>query len=167
VIRTFIDVGVLIVATRGEDEIAERALEILKDPNREFASSVFLKLEVVPKATYNKRTDEVEFYEEFFGAVTYWANDIERIIQEAYQESCQSGLGAMDALHVMAAVSVGATGTYPTNMILRCFTSFLVRQFKSCSFSGIGSEFITNEKPEKSIHRTNSIRVISIYPSRN
>jgi predicted nucleic acid-binding protein len=137
VIRTFIDAGVLIVATRGEDEIAERALEILKDPNREFASSVFLKLEVVPKATYNKRTDEVEFYEEFFGAVTYWANDIERIIQDAYQESCQSGLGAMDALHVMAAVSVGAT------------------------------EFITNEKPEKSIHRTNSIRVISIYPSRN
>jgi predicted nucleic acid-binding protein len=137
VIRTFIDAGVLIVAARGEDEIAERALEILKDPNREFASSVFLKLEVVPKATFNKRTDEVEFYEEFFGAVTYWANDIERIIQDAYQESCQSGLGAMDALHVMAAVSVGAT------------------------------EFITNEKPEKSIHRTNSIRVISIYPSRN
>jgi predicted nucleic acid-binding protein len=137
VIRTFIDAGVLIVATRGEDEIAERALEILKDPNREFASSVFLKLEVLPKATYNKRTDEVEFYEEFFGAVTYWANDIERIIQDAYQESCQSGLGAMDALHVMAAVSVGAT------------------------------EFITNEKPEKSIHRTNSIRVTSIYPSRN
>ena len=136
-IRTFIDAGVLIVAARGEDEIAERALEILKDPNREFASSVFLKLEVLPKATYNKRTDEVEFYEEFFGAVTYWANDIERIIQDAYQESCQSGLGAMDALHVMAAVSVGAT------------------------------EFITNEKPEKSIHRTNSIRVISIYPSRN
>jgi predicted nucleic acid-binding protein len=137
VIRTFIDAGVLIVAARGEDVIAERALEILKDPNREFASSVFLKLEVVPKATYNKRTDEVEFYEEFFGAVTYWANDIERIIQDAYQESCQSGLGAMDALHVMAAVSVGAT------------------------------EFITNEKPEKSIHRTNSIRVTSIYPSRN
>jgi predicted nucleic acid-binding protein len=137
VIRTFIDAGVLIVATRGEDEIAERALEILKDPNREFASSVFLKLEVVPKATYNKRNDEVEFYEEFFGAVTYWANDIERIIQDAYQESCQSGLGSMDALYVMAAVSVGAT------------------------------EFITNEKPEKSIHRTNSIRVISIYPSRN
>ncbi len=136
-IPTFIDAGVLIVAARGEDEIAERALEILKDPNREFASSVFLKLEVLPKATYNKRTDEVEFYEEFFGAVTYWANDIERIIQDAYQESCQSGLGAMDALHVMAAVSVGAT------------------------------EFITNEKPEKSIHRTNSIRVISIYPSRN
>jgi predicted nucleic acid-binding protein len=132
VIRTFIDAGVLIVAACGEDEIAERALKILKDRNREFASSVFLKLEVLPKATYNKRNDEVEFYEEFFGAVTYWANDIERIIQDAYQESCQLGLGAMDALHVMAAVSVGAT------------------------------EFITNEKPEKSIHRTNSIRVTSI-----
>jgi hypothetical protein len=39
----------------------------------------------------------------------------------------------MDALHVAAAVLVGAT------------------------------EFITNEKPEKSIHRTKSIQVVSIY----
>lgn len=136
-IRTFIDAGVLIVAARGEDEIARRALEILQDSNREFASSIFLKLEILPKAIYNKRNDEVEFYEEFFGAVAYWANDIEQIIQDAYQESSQSGLGAMDALHVAAAVSVGAT------------------------------EFITNEKPEKSIHRTNSIKVISIYSGSN
>lgn len=41
--RTFIDSGVLIVAARGEGAIAERALAILEDPNREFASSVFLK----------------------------------------------------------------------------------------------------------------------------
>jgi predicted nucleic acid-binding protein len=49
-IRTFIDAGVLIYAARSEGEIAEKALQILEDENREFASSIFLKLEVLPKA---------------------------------------------------------------------------------------------------------------------
>ncbi|KDR59090.1 MULTISPECIES: hypothetical protein [Oscillatoriales] len=57
------------------------------------------------------------------------------MIENAHQESSQFGLGAMDALHIAAAVSVGAT------------------------------EFITNEKTLKSIHRTQSIKVISIHPS--
>jgi hypothetical protein len=42
-------------------------------------------MEVIPKAIYNRKTAEAEFYELFFGAVTYWANDIEKVIQEAYQ----------------------------------------------------------------------------------
>jgi predicted nucleic acid-binding protein len=94
------------------------------------------KLEVLPKAIYNQQNSEVKFYETFFDAVSYWANDIDAIIEAAYQQSSQFGLGAMDALHIAAAVSVGAT------------------------------EFITNEKPEKSIHRTQSIRVISLRVSR-
>ena len=44
-IRTFIDAGVLIYATRSQGELAERAFQILEDKNREFASSIFLKLE--------------------------------------------------------------------------------------------------------------------------
>jgi predicted nucleic acid-binding protein len=135
-IRTFIDAGVLISAARSQGEIAERALEVLEDEKREFASSIFLKLEVLPKAIYNQQNSEVKFYETFFDAVSYWANDIDAIIEAAYQQSSQFGLGAMDALHIAAAVSVGAT------------------------------EFITNEKPEKSIHRTQSIRVISLRVSR-
>lgn len=134
-IRTFIDAGVLIYAARGQNEIAELALQVLEDDRREFASSIFLKLEVLPKAIYNQQNSEIKFYETFFQAVTYWSNDINRIIENAYQESSQFGLGAMDALHIAAAVSVGAT------------------------------EFITNEKPLKSIHRTQSIKVISIHPS--
>jgi hypothetical protein len=43
----------------------------------------------------------------------------------------------MDALHIAAALSVGAM------------------------------EFITNEKPGKSINRTQSIKIISIHPSSN
>lgn len=131
--RTFIDSGVLIAAARGEGAIAQRALTILADRDREFASSIFLKLEVLPKANYNNRSSEVRFYEEYFDAVSYWAEDIDQIVQNAYREVSESGLGAMDALHIAAAVLVGA------------------------------AEFITNEKPEKSIHRTKSIQVISIW----
>ncbi|OAB57489.1 nucleic acid-binding protein [Phormidium willei BDU 130791] len=132
-IRTFVDAGVLIYAARAENEMAELSLQILEDDQREFASSIFLKLEVLPKAIHHQQSSEIKFYETFFDAVIYWANDINTIIEQAYRESSQFGLGAMDALHIAAAVSVGAT------------------------------EFITNEKPQKSIHRTRSIKVISIY----
>ena len=43
-IRTYVDAGVLITAARGVAPIAIKALEVLDDPNREFASSIFLKL---------------------------------------------------------------------------------------------------------------------------
>ncbi|NES22236.1 MAG: PIN domain-containing protein [Symploca sp. SIO3E6] len=130
-IRTFIDAGVLITAARVGDEHAERAAAILDDPNRVFASSVFLKMEVLPKAIYNRQLPEVNFYEAFFDSVSFWATDVEQIIERAYQESCQFGLGAMDALHVAAAISIGAT------------------------------EFITHEKAGRSIYRTPSIKILS------
>ncbi|BAZ11021.1 hypothetical protein NIES4071_28450 [Calothrix sp. NIES-4071] len=136
-IRTFIDAGVLIIAARGGSVGAERASNVLKDQNREFASSIFLKLEILPKAIYNKRTAEVKLYEAYFNVVTYWATDTEQIIENAYKECAQYGLGAMDALHISAALSVGAV------------------------------EFLTYEKPEKSIFRTKSIQIISIFPESN
>jgi len=97
---TFIDSGVLVTAARGVGEDSEKALEILADSSREFASSKFIKMEVIPKAIYNRKTAESEFYESFFSAVTYWNNDIEKVIQDAYDIACQYGLAAMDALHV-------------------------------------------------------------------
>ncbi len=132
-IRTFIDAGVLIYAARSQGESAEKALQILEDENREFASSIFLKLEVLPKAIYNHQKSEVKFYEAFFEEVSYWAKDINTIIATAYEQSSKFGVGAMDALHIGAALSVEAT------------------------------EFVTNEKPERSIHRTPSIKMISIH----
>ena len=62
-IRTYLDAGVLIAAARGKEPIAIRALEILDDPNRQFVSSIFLRLELLPKPTYFKNSSEVEFYE--------------------------------------------------------------------------------------------------------
>ncbi|MBH8561686.1 type II toxin-antitoxin system VapC family toxin [Nostoc sp. CENA67] len=130
---TFIDSGVLVAAARGVGDLSEKALEILEDPEREFASSEFVRLEVLPKAIYNKQTDEAEFYETFFSAVTYWASDLQQVVENAYQIAGQYGLAAMDALHVATALQVGA--------------SFLV----------------TTEKSTKPMHRITGITVISIF----
>jgi predicted nucleic acid-binding protein len=131
-IRTFLDTGVLISAARGAGKEADTALQIIRDPSREFSSSQFLKLEVLPKAIFNKRTLEAEFYEAYFESVAYWATDIEKLCHAGYREAANFGLGAMDALHVAAAVETDS------------------------------DEFITSEKLSKSIHRTRSISIISI-----
>ncbi|MFQ4145974.1 hypothetical protein [Chlorogloeopsis sp. ULAP02] len=82
-IRTFIDSGVLIVAARGEGAIAERALAILEDSNPEFVSSIFLKLEVLPKAIYKNKTSEIKFYEEYFNELTVDITELTMAVLDA------------------------------------------------------------------------------------
>ena len=130
--KTYIDSGVLIAAFRGTTTVAVKATEVLDDPQREYATSLFVKLEVLPKARYNKQLAEVDFYETFFAGCSIWANELEKIVESAQQLASDFGLGAMDALHVAAAISVGA------------------------------DELITTEKPSKPMHRITEIRVISI-----
>ncbi len=132
-IKSFIDSGVLIYAARGVGELAEKSLSILEDSNREFASSIFLKLEVLPKAIYHQNISEIKFYETYFESVFYWEKNINKIIELASTEMGNNGLGAMDALHISAAKLLNV------------------------------DEFITNEKPNKSIHRTQHINIISLY----
>lgn len=131
---TFVDAGVLIAAARGGDVQAMRAMEILDDPEREFAASPFLRLEVLPQAVFNKRVAEAAFYEAFFSMVTHWAANLDEITEIALHEASTNGVEAMDALHVAAAASVGV------------------------------SELITTEKPSRSIHRAQAIKVVTIYP---
>ncbi len=130
--KTYIDSGVLITAFQGIQPLGIRANQILNDENRELASSCFVQLEVLPKATYNKQQDETEFYETFFSAVIHWATDLEQIIQNAQQIACTYGLAAMDAIHVAAALQIKA------------------------------DQLITTEKPTKPMHRVRSIQIISI-----
>ena len=132
-IKSFIDSGVLIFAARGEGEFAEIALSVLEDSEREFASSIFIQLEILPKAIYNKQEAEKRFYQTYFDAVSYWANDIEQIIKLGLQEATNYGIGAMDSLHVAAAKLLEV------------------------------DEFITNEKSNKSIHRSQNIKIVSLY----
>jgi len=130
--KTYIDSGVLISAFCGIQSISIRANQILNDENLEFASSSFVQLEVLPKATFNKQQDEAEFYETFFSAVIHWPTDLEQILQNADQIACTYGLAAMDALHVAAAVQIKA------------------------------DQLITTEKPTKPMHRVTEIQIISI-----
>jgi predicted nucleic acid-binding protein len=131
---TFVDAGVLIAAARGGSEQAARAMDILDDPEREFAASPFLRLEVLPQAVFNRREAEVAFYEAFFSAVSKWAVDLPAIADAALHEASSHGVEAMDALHVAAAASVGAV------------------------------ELVTAEKPTRSIHRARAVEIVTIHP---
>lgn len=71
-----------------------------------FVSSVFVKLEVLPKPVYNKYLAEVRFYETYFAAVVAWAEP--DIAPAALQLAQQYGLSALDALHVAAAIGLKA-----------------------------------------------------------
>jgi len=129
---SFLDSGVLIAAFRGNDEIARKAFAILDDPRREFASSGYVQLEVLPKAVYFGRTREAAFYREFFSQVKHWLAEDYSILAAALEHAQKEGLNAMDALHVAAAVAVKA------------------------------DELITTESPGKPMHRTRAIRVRSL-----
>ncbi len=131
-VLTFVDASVLIEAFRGEGPAARRALDVLDDPSREFAASDFLRLEVVPKAEYEKRHPELGFYQDFFDAVTQWAAPRANLVDAAFAVATRHGLAAMDALHLAAAEACGA------------------------------SEFVTGENPTKPMFRVRSIRMRSI-----
>ena len=59
--RTYIDANVLIAAFQKEESVAQRALRVLDDPERKLVVSDYLRLEVLPKPTFYRRSEEVEF----------------------------------------------------------------------------------------------------------
>jgi hypothetical protein len=131
---TFLDAGPLIWAANGTGELAQRALRIIDDPERELASSDFVRLEVLPKRIYFKNLKQLEILESIFKNVKRWARADEKLVKQALDIGAQYGLNALDALHVAAAVSVKA------------------------------EELATTEKPDKPIHRVKLVRVLSLHP---
>lgn len=131
---SFIDASVLIAATQGTENLTEAAVNVLSDPDRLYAASIYIKLETLPKAVYRQRRDEIKVYNAYFDAVSIWAMDWEAMHKEAERQANIYGIGAMDALHVAAALLIGA------------------------------DEFVTAEREGKSLFRTPDIRVISIRP---
>lgn len=63
-IRTFVDSNVLIAAACGREHLAGRAFAILNDPERDFVTSDFVRLETLPKAKFHKQDAEAQFYKE-------------------------------------------------------------------------------------------------------
>jgi hypothetical protein len=122
----------LINAFRGVTPVSLRAIQILNDQTRQFATSAFVKLETLPKAVYNQQQDEADFYNAFFSAEILWASDLEQIVQTSDRIAHTYGLAGMDALHIAAALSIQA------------------------------QSFVTTEKPTKPMHRVKDIQMISI-----
>jgi predicted nucleic acid-binding protein len=130
----FIDADVLIAAATGKEALSRAAMQVLDDPARKFASSVYVKMEVLPKALFYRRHDEAEFYETFFASVTHWAVHNDILQETAFLQARSFGLSALDAFHVAAALSVGA------------------------------SELITAERPTSPLFRVTRLRVLTIRP---
>jgi len=100
---TYLDSNVLVQAATGANrQIQMRALAVITDPNRQFVSSLFSKMEVIPLAIHFGRGKERLFYETFFRRVQIWV-DPSDIYDNAFKLACQHALGAMDALHLAAA----------------------------------------------------------------
>ena len=131
-ILTYIDSGVLIAATRGQTDFSHVAFLALTDPSRLYASSVFVQLELLSISKKFRCTEQNDLYKVFFETVTHWAEDFSCITQIACEQSERYGLTAMDALHIGAAITVGA------------------------------SEIITTQGSDKPIHKNREIRVVSI-----
>jgi len=131
---TYIDSGVLIFAAQGTTATAALALPFLADPSREYVTSDYVRLEVLPKATFHKRTAEIAFYNLFFTTTTRTIPTSDALLKYALDEACKTGIHGLDAVHIACAVFAGA------------------------------EEFITSEKPNRPIHRTRLIKVVSIFP---
>lgn len=107
-IRTFVDASVLIAGARGVGNESVAAEAILRDANRLFLASEFVRLEVLPKPLYFKNADEVAYYQAYFASVQVWVPSTAVLVQNAFQLASTHGLSAIDALHVAAAERAGA-----------------------------------------------------------
>jgi hypothetical protein len=132
---TYIDSGVLIFAAKGTTAAAALALPFLADSGREYVTSDYVRLEVLPKATFHKRIAEVEFYNIFFATTARSIPTSEALLEYALDEACKTGMHGLDAVHIACAAFAGA------------------------------EEFITSEKTNRPIHRTKLVKMISIFPS--
>ncbi len=104
--RTYIDSGVLLAVIRGKPEIAAKALQVLDDPQRLLVVSAAVRLEVMPKAIFEKRQDEQAEFEQFFQQTEEIPWSVE-ILQKAYDLACEYGLAALDSIHLGFAVAAG------------------------------------------------------------
>jgi|SRR5882724_315108 len=133
-VRTYIDVGVLIAALRGESSIAATALSFLYDPLRDYVTSDYVKIELLPKCIFHKNEDERRFYEEFFDSSQIRVPNTNDLLALAIEEGGRTGISGIDAIHV------------------------------ACALVAQAEEFITSEGETKPIHRASGIKVISINP---
>jgi len=133
-VRTYIDSGVLISALRGGGTVGPTAQSFLYDPLREYVTSDYVKIELLPKSIFYRNEEEREFYQGFFSSTKLYVPNSDELLAFALDHGGRTGISGIDAIHVACALIAGA------------------------------AELITSEKPTKPIHRASGIKVISINP---
>ncbi len=130
--RTYIDANVLIAAFQGDGIISRRAMEVLDDPNRALVVSDFLRLEVLPKPTFHKRKEEVEFMNAVLEMAAENVPCDPSVTKKAIELASDYDVAPMDALHV------GATSAAKVD------------------------EFVTMEKPSKPVCKIKKMNILSL-----
>jgi predicted nucleic acid-binding protein len=105
--RTYIDANVLIAAFQGDESVAQRAIQVLDDPDRLWVVSDYLRLEVLPKPTFHKRQDEIAFMRDFFDSASENLASSSDITVQALQFASTYDMSPIDSLHVGAAAVAG------------------------------------------------------------
>jgi predicted nucleic acid-binding protein len=105
--RTYIDANILIAAFQGKDSVAQRALQVLDDPNRKLVVSDYLRLEVLPKPTFHKRQDEIDFMQVIFDEAAENLSTSPELTSLAIDLSSKYDMTPIDALHIAAAAIAG------------------------------------------------------------
>ena len=131
-IHTFVDANVLIAAFRGNPDLSQRAMEILDDPEREFIVSDYLKLEVIPKPTFHRQEEELQFMKAYFDSASILIESSPSITLKAFDLACKYNLNAFDAMHA---------GT---------------------AFYANAAELITLENPTKPLYQITEVKVKSL-----
>lgn len=131
---TYIDTGVLIGALRGSQDVADRAISFLNDPLRDYITSDYVKIELLPKCRFHKNAEEEKFYEEFFKRTKVYVPSSNDLLALAIEEGGKTGISGIDAIHV------------------------------ACALIAEAKELITGERTVKPIHRARGLTVISINP---
>ena len=132
--RTFLDSGILLTAWKREHLHAE-ALALLADESRQFFSSQMVRLELLPKPRFERRTAEVDFYESFFAGVEVIEPLSAELGREAEKLGARYGLSGPDALQIAAAIRHDVQEFYTTEKSTK--PMFRVRELKVISLHSL------------------------------
>ena len=105
----------------------------MAEEGRDFITSDNVKMELLPKPTYEKRHAEVEFYNEHFSQASACEPFSDALGSAALALARKHGLSAGDALNVAAAIRLGA------------------------------KEFVTSELPGQPLYRVSEITIVPLH----
>ncbi|WPL18201.1 putative nucleic acid-binding protein, contains PIN domain [Thiorhodovibrio winogradskyi] len=101
-VRTYVDANVLIAAWNAEKEPRAWARAVLDDPQRRFIISDFVRLEVLPKPEFHRKTRELAFMHMVFSTAENVPVST-ALVQRALAMAGRYDLSPLDALHLAAA----------------------------------------------------------------